>query len=73
MALWGLLVHAALVLTCLILYLRWLREWHWKPQPGFLTPALRRELLQFILFGAVGGFALQLASKVDIFMVGSMI
>ena len=72
MALWGLLAHAALVLTCLILYLRWLREWHWKPQPGFLTPALRRELLQFILFGAVGGFALQLASKVDIFMVGSM-
>jgi len=71
-ALWGLLAHAALVLTCLILYLRWLGEWHWKPQPGFLKPALRRELLQFILFGAVGGFALQLASKVDIFMVGSM-
>ncbi len=71
-ALWGLLIHSALVFTSLIFYLRWLREWHWKPQPAFLTPALRRELLQFILFGAVGGFALQLASKVDIFMVGSL-
>jgi len=56
----------------LIFYLRWLKEWHWKPQPAFLTPALRKELWQFILFGAVGGFALQLASKVDVFMVGSM-
>lgn len=72
MALWGLLVHAGLVLICLMLYLNWLGEWHWKPRPAFLTPVLRREMLQFVLFGAVGGFALQLASKVDIFMVGSL-
>lgn len=71
-ALWGLLAHAALVTTCLILYLSWLKEWHWKPQFSFLTPVLRREMLQFILFGAIGGFALQLTSKLDIFMVGSM-
>ena len=71
-ALYGLVAHSALVMACLIFYLRWLKEWHWKPQPAFLTPVLRKELLQFILFGAVGGFALQLASKVDIFMVGSM-
>jgi O-antigen/teichoic acid export membrane protein len=71
-ALWGLLMHAALVLVCLVFYLRWLKEWHWKPQPKFLDATLRRELLQFVLFGALGGFALQLASKVDVFMVGSM-
>lgn len=72
MALWGLLAHAALVLVSLIFYLRWLKEWHWKPQPQFLDAPLRRELLQFVLFGALGGFALQLASKVDIFMVGAL-
>jgi O-antigen/teichoic acid export membrane protein len=72
MALWGLLLHAALVFTALVFYLRWLKEWHWQPQPQFLDTPLRRELLQFILFGAIGGFALQLASKVDVFMVGSL-
>lgn len=71
-ALYGLVAHSALVMISLVFYLRWLKEWHWKPQPAFLTPALRKELWQFILFGAVGGFALQLASKVDVFMVGSM-
>lgn len=71
-ALWGLLAHSALVAMSLIFYLNWLREWHWKPQPAFLTPALRRDLFQFILFGAIGGFALQLTSKLDIFMVGTM-
>lgn len=71
-ALYGLVAHSMLVMLSLVFYLRWLKEWHWNPQPAYLTPALRKELLQFILFGAVGGFALQLASKVDVFMVGSM-
>jgi O-antigen/teichoic acid export membrane protein len=66
----GLLLHAIVVAIGLALYLRRLGEWHWRPAPGFLTPGLRRELLQFIGFGAFGGFALQMASKVDILMVG---
>ena len=71
-ALWGLLGHSMLVAVSLAIYLSWLREWHWKPQFSFLTPVLRRDIFQFILFGAIGGFALQLTSKLDIFMVGSM-
>jgi O-antigen/teichoic acid export membrane protein len=70
--LWGLIAHAFLVLVSLGLYLRWLGAWHWRPDSSYLSPALTRELLQFVAFGALSGFALQLASKVDIFMVGSM-
>lgn len=72
MALWGLLLHSFLVMTGMAFYLRWLGEWHWRPNLHFLTPELRKELWQFIGFGALGGFALQMASKIDVFMVGSL-
>lgn len=68
----GLFFHAALVTTGLIFYLRHIGEWHWKPDWVFLSPALRKEMLQFIGFGAFGGFALLVAAKSDIFMVGSL-
>ena len=71
-ALWGLLIHSFLVMNGMALYLRWLGEWHWQPKWNFLTPDLRKELWQFIGFGALGGFALQMASKIDVFMVGSI-
>ena len=71
-AMWGLIVHAALVTASLVFYLKQIGEWHWKPDWAFLTPALRREMLQFIGFGAFGGFALLVAAKSDVFMVGSM-
>ncbi|MCB0574090.1 MAG: hypothetical protein KDC61_05940, partial [Saprospiraceae bacterium] len=59
-------------MVSLAAYLQWLGEWHWRPNWSFLTPALRSEMLRFIGFGALGGFALQMASKIDIFMVGSL-
>ncbi|MBP6811286.1 MAG: polysaccharide biosynthesis protein [Saprospiraceae bacterium] len=68
----GLLIHAALVTTGLVLYLRHIGEWYWRPNWSFFTPALRREMLQFIGFGAFGGFALLVAAKSDVFMVGSL-
>jgi len=68
----GLLSHAVLVLIGLILYLRHIGEWHWRPNCAFITPDLRREMLQFISFGAFGGFALLVAAKSDVFMVGSL-
>lgn len=71
MAMAGLLVHAVLVLLGLVLYLRHIGEWHWQPNWAFLTPNLRKEMLQFIAFGAFGGFALLVAAKSDLFMVGS--
>lgn len=71
-AMWGMLLHAALVTLGLVIYLRSIGEWHWRPDRSFVGPALRKELLQFILFGALGGFALLVAAKADLFMVGSM-
>lgn len=71
-ALWGMMAHAFCVTVGMILYLRWLGEWHWQPDWSFLTPALRKELISFIGFWSLGGFALLVAAKSDIFMVGSM-
>ncbi|MDO8367561.1 MAG: polysaccharide biosynthesis C-terminal domain-containing protein [Saprospiraceae bacterium] len=71
-AMFGLLIHAALVTVGLVLYLRHIGEWFWRPNWAFVTPALRREMLQFIGFGAFGGFALLVAAKSDVFMVGSL-
>ena len=72
-AMGGLVFHAFMVFTGMMLYLRSLGEWRWKPDWAFLTPALRKEIAQFILFGAFGGFAMLLLTKVDLFMVGSML
>ena len=71
-ALWGMLSHACFVSIGMVLYLRWLGEWYWKPNWNFLTPALKKELVSFISFWAIGGFALLIAAKSDVFMVGSL-
>ncbi|MEZ4925617.1 MAG: oligosaccharide flippase family protein [Saprospiraceae bacterium] len=72
LALWGMVIHSCSVTIGMILYLRWLGEWHWKPNFKFLTPALQKEMAAYIGFWTLGGFALLLATKSDIFMVGSM-
>jgi O-antigen/teichoic acid export membrane protein len=72
MALWGMMLHACSVTIGMILYLRWLGEWHWKPNWAFFTPSLRKEIFTFIGFWAFGGFALLIAAKLDVFMVGSL-
>jgi len=72
LAVWGMVLHAGIVCVSLALYLSSIGEWHWRPNWAFLTPRLRREILQFIGFGAVGGFSLLILSKSDVFMVGSL-
>lgn len=72
-ALAGMVLHALLVLVGLALYLRSLGQWHWRwPDWAFLTPALRREMVQFVGLGAFGGFALLMVTKLDGLMVGSV-
>ena len=71
-AMLGLMLHAVLVTISLVFYLRHIGEWYWRPDWAFITPALRREMIQFIGFGAFGGFALLVAAKSDVFMVGSL-
>ncbi len=71
-ALWCMMAHACCVSIGMALYLRWLGEWHWKPNWKFLTPKLKKELAAYIGFWALGGFALLVAAKADVFMVGSL-
>jgi O-antigen/teichoic acid export membrane protein len=70
-ALYGLLMHAALVSLSLVFYLHHLGEWHWRFDWAFLDKDLRQEMLRFLLFGTFGGFALQMAAKSDILLVGT--
>ncbi|MBL7825010.1 MAG: polysaccharide biosynthesis C-terminal domain-containing protein [Saprospiraceae bacterium] len=71
-AVWGMVIHAFLVTCGLIFYLNKLGEWHWKPNWSFLSPALKKEMAAYIGFWSIGGFALLIAAKSDIFMVGSL-
>lgn len=71
-AVWGLVLHGAAVSVGLISYLKWLGAWHWTWPGNFLTPDLRREMLRYGGFGLVGGFALIVAARVDILMVGTL-
>jgi O-antigen/teichoic acid export membrane protein len=72
MALWGMMIYTCCVTISLIVYLRILGEWHWKPDWAYLTPPLKKELIGFISFWVLGGFALSIATKSDVFMVGSL-
>ncbi|MBL7802803.1 MAG: polysaccharide biosynthesis C-terminal domain-containing protein [Saprospiraceae bacterium] len=71
-ALWLLLLYSAGVLLGMVLYLRSIGQWFWRPNAGFLTPERRKEIGRFMVFGAVGGFALLIAYKADLLFVGSM-
>ncbi|MGI9158499.1 MAG: lipopolysaccharide biosynthesis protein [Saprospiraceae bacterium] len=70
--LWLLLLHGALVMLGLAAYIAWLGQWRLRLDWDFLTPDLRREMARFILFGGLGGFALLMASRVDVLMVSSL-
>ncbi|MCW5921384.1 MAG: polysaccharide biosynthesis C-terminal domain-containing protein [Saprospiraceae bacterium] len=71
-ALGGLLLLWVFITGGMVFYLRRLGEWYIQPDWSFLSPVLRKELWQFVGFGALGGFAMQMASKIDVFMVGSV-
>jgi O-antigen/teichoic acid export membrane protein len=69
----GMLVHAVVVLVSMALYINHLGHWYWRwPDTRWITPQLRRDMIQFVGFGAFGGFALLMASKADIFVVGTL-
>jgi O-antigen/teichoic acid export membrane protein len=70
-ALYGLLLHAGLVTLGMVLYLRRLGVWYLGNPFPHITPALRREMLRFTGFSLAGGFALLVAAKADLLMVGT--
>lgn len=71
-AVWGVLIHFCCVTLAMMVYLKSLGEWHWKPNWAFLDAGLKKELISYIGFWSLGGFALLIAAKSDVFMVGSL-
>ncbi|MFN4255023.1 MAG: lipopolysaccharide biosynthesis protein [Saprospiraceae bacterium] len=70
-AVYALVGHGAAVSIGLVIYLKWLGAWQWA-RPT-LTPELRGEMLRYAAFWVLGGFALIVAARVDILMVGSLL
>lgn len=73
-AVYILIGYQILVLLSMIYYLRnVLGQWSLKTDWEHLTPSLRRELREFVLgFGIFGQLALQVATRLDTFLVGSL-
>lgn len=72
-ACWSLVAHGAAVLAAMVFYLKKIGAWLWGNFREFITPDLRREMLQFTAFGVVNGLALLVAAKVDGLMVGTLL
>ncbi|MBK6931386.1 MAG: polysaccharide biosynthesis C-terminal domain-containing protein [Saprospirales bacterium] len=68
-----LLLYYVAVILGQVQYLRYLKEWHWRINWAYFTPALRRDIGKYAGFGILSGFALLLATKADNLMVGSLI
>jgi O-antigen/teichoic acid export membrane protein len=73
-AVYVLIGYQLLVLLSMIYYLRnVLGQWSLKTDWAHLTPPLRKELRAFVLgFGVFGQLALQVATRLDTFLVGSL-
>ncbi|MFN0014264.1 MAG: lipopolysaccharide biosynthesis protein [Saprospiraceae bacterium] len=70
--LWLLLVHFSLVVVALIVYLRKMGHWFTRPDWGFLTPKLRRDMASYAGFVMISGLAVMFAVRADMFFVGSL-
>lgn len=71
-AIWGLLIHGMLVFLSLLYYIHSIGQLYLKFDWSILTPALKREIGRFVLFGSFGTFAILIISKADLLMVGSL-
>jgi O-antigen/teichoic acid export membrane protein len=72
-AVWGLILHALLVCSGMLFYLKRLGQLHLKPDWLFLTPALRKEIGGFLRFSTLSSFALVIVAKADLFLVGALL
>jgi O-antigen/teichoic acid export membrane protein len=54
-------------------YIVTLGGWHWKPDFDFFRRGLFREMLNYALFGIIGGMGYMLISKLDTWLVGTFV
>lgn len=53
----------------LIGYIIYLKEWHWKPNWGFLKKPLIRDMRSYSLYGVLGSLGSIMATRIDVFML----
>ncbi len=65
----------AVVLLGMVLYLRWLGQWHWQPDFSLLKnkKGLLREMRTFAFFGILGSIGAGLMTWVDRLMIGLLL
>lgn len=69
----GVVVYMALVTAGFVGYIVTLGGWHWKPDFDFFKRGLFREMLDYALFGIVGGVGYMVISKLDTWLVGTFV
>jgi O-antigen/teichoic acid export membrane protein len=53
----------------LIIYIIYLKEWHWKPNWSFLKKPLLKEMQVYSFYGVLGSIGGIVATRIDIFML----
>jgi len=61
-------VYAAAVLT-LMLYIVYLKQWHFKPDWNFLKKPLLKEMGTYSFYGILGSLGSILVTRIDVFMI----
>lgn len=73
MVMYGLLFYLVGLAVSFVLYIIHLKAWNIRPDFGFITPQLRKEMSSYALYGLISGFLLMLISKLDGWLVASLL
>lgn len=71
--LYGLMGYLIAVVIGFIGYVVHLKAWNIRPDFAFMDTKMRQEMRSYALHGIIGGFALLLVTKLDSWLVGTMI
>ncbi len=70
---YGVLVYLLGAAVSFVFYIIHLKAWNIRPDFGFITPELRKEMYSYAIYGLVSGFLLILISKLDSWLVSSLL
>ena len=69
----GVVVYMLLVTVGFVWYIVTLGGWRWKPDFEFFNKKLFREMLDYAIFGIVGGAGYMVVSRLDTWLVGTFV
>ncbi len=55
-----------------LIYIFWIKEWHWRPNWEMLKPPLIKEMTTYSFYGILGSMGSLAATRIDVFMVALM-